>query len=196
MAIMPAERMDKLMAGSCGLPLDGVKVWLINKEEDTGIGELVVEGPNVMEGYWGIRDEDSGVFESDKENGKRRVYTGDLFRIDSEGFLYFCGRRNGIIKIRGYRVNGFRIEEMMRKISGVKEAAVTGLPDQVTGEHAAVFIYADDAAVKRAVEETIRQMPFYLQNTEVFLLHTPFPRNRNGKTDIKKLCVMAREELI
>lgn len=195
-AIMPAERMDKLMAGSCGLPLDGVKVWLINKEEDTGIGELVVEGPNVMEGYWGIRDEDSGVFESDMENGKRRVYTGDLFRIDSEGFLYFCGRRNGIIKIRGYRVNGFRIEEMMRKISGVKEAAVTGLPDQVTGEHAAVFIYADDAAVKRAVEETIRQMPFYLQNTEVFLLHTPFPRNRNGKTDIKKLCVMAREELI
>lgn len=195
-AVMPAERTDKLLSGSCGLPLDGVKVWLINKEKDTGIGELVVEGPNVMEGYWGIRDEVSGVFESDRETGRRRVYTGDLFRIDSEGFLYFCGRRNGIIKIRGYRVNGFWIEEMMRKVNGVKEAAVAGVPDPVTGEHAVVFIYADDVSVRHAVEETIRQMPFYLQNTEVFLLHIPFPRNRNGKTDIKKLCVLAREELL
>ena len=195
-AVMPAERTDKVMAGSCGLPLDGVKVWLVNKEEETGIGELAVEGPNVMEGYWGIGDEDSGVFESDRESGNRRVYTGDLYRIDSEGFLYFCGRRNGIIKIRGYRVNGFQIEEMIRKVRGVKEAAVTGMPDPVTGEHVAVFLYADDDSVRCAVEETIRRMPFYLQNTEVFRLHIPFPRNRNGKTDIKKLCVMAREGLI
>lgn len=195
-AVMPTERTDKVMAGSCGLPLDGVKVWLVNKEEETGVGELVVEGPNVMEGYWGIRDEDSGVFESDRENGRRRVYTEDLFRIDSEGFLYFCGRRNGIIKIRGYRVNGFQIEEMIRKVSGVKEAAVTGVPDQVTGEHAVVFVYADDVFVRHAVEEEIRRMPFYLQNTEVFIFHTPLPRNRNGKTDIKKLCEMAREGLI
>ena len=194
-AVMPAGRTDKVMAGSCGLPLDGVKVWLVNKDEN-GIGELVVEGPNVMEGYWGIKDEDSGVFESDRVTGRRRVYTGDLFRIDSEGFLYFCGRRNGIIKIRGYRVNGFGIEEMIRKVNGVKEAAVTGLPDRVTGEHAAIFVYADDASVGRTVEETIRRMPFYLQNTEVFILHKPFPRNRNGKTDLKKLCVMAREGLI
>lgn len=195
-SIMPVERTDKLMAGSCGIPLDGIKVWLVSKEDKTGIGELVVEGPNVMEGYWGIRDEDSGVFESDRETGRRRVYTGDLFRIDSEGFLYFCGRRNGIIKIRGYRVNGFWIEEMIRKVNGVKEAVVTAVPDSVTGEHAVVFIYADDASIRHAVEETIRQMPFYLQNTEVFLLHIPFPKNRNGKTDIKKLCVLAREELI
>ena len=194
-AVMPAGRTDKVMAGSCGLPLDGVKVWLVNKDEN-GIGELVVEGPNVMEGYWGIKDEDSGVFESDRVTGRRRVYTGDLFRIDSEGFLYFCGRRNGIIKIRGYRVNGFGIEEMIRKVNGVKEAAVTGLPDRVTGEHAAIFVYADDDSVRMKVKETVRRMPFYLQNTEVFLLHTPFPRNRNGKTDLKKLCEMAREGLI
>lgn len=93
-------------------------------------------------------------------------------------------------------MNGFRIEEVIRKVAGVKEAAVTGLPDPVTGEHATVFIYADDASVGRTVEETICRMPFYLQNTEVFILHTPFPRNRNGKTDLKKLCVMAREGLI
>lgn len=194
-AVMPAGRTDKVMAGSCGLPLDGVKVWLVNKDEN-GIGELVVEGANVMEGYWGIKDEDSGIFESNRENGRRRVYTGDLFRIDSEGFLYFCGRRNGIIKIRGYRVNGFWIEEAIRKVNGVKEAAVTGLPDRVTGERAVIFVYADDDSVRMEVKETIRRMPFYLQNTEVFLLHTPFPRNRNGKTDLKKLCEMAREGLI
>ena len=194
-AVMPIERIDKVMAGSCGLQLDGVKVWLVNKEE-TGIGELVVEGPNVMEGYWGIQDEDSGVFESDRGNGRRRVYTGDLFCIDSEGFLYFCGRRNGIIKIRGYRVNGFQIEEMIRKVRGVKEVAVTGMADPVTGEHAAVFVYADDVSVRRAVEEAILRMPFYLQNTEMFIFHTPLPRNRNGKIDIKKLCEMAREGLI
>ena len=195
-AVMPAERTDKVMAGSCGLPLDGVKVWLVNKEEETGIGELVVEGPNVMEGYWGIKDEDSGVFELDRETGERRVYTGDLFRIDNEGFLYFCGRRNGIIKIRGYRVNCFQIEEMIRKVKGVKEALVLRVPDQLTGERAVVFFYADDVSVKLAVEETIRQMPWYLQNTEEIRLCTPFPKNRNGKTDLKKLGTMAKEGLI
>ena len=70
------------------------------------------------------------------------------------------------------------------------------MADPVTGEHAAVFVYADDVSVRRAVEEAILRMPFYLQNTEMFIFHTPLPRNRNGKIDIKKLCEMAREGLI
>lgn len=190
--VMPIERIDKILAGSCGLPLDGVKVWLVNKDERTGVGELVVEGPNVMEGYWGISDEDSGVFETDHTTGVRKVYTGDLFYIDNEGFLYFRGRRNGILKIRGYRVSSFWIEERIRVLKGVKETVVTSVEDSVTGERAVIFVYGENNTVGPVVEDAIRRMPLYLRNTELFISGEPFPRNRNGKVDIKKLLAMAK----
>lgn len=192
-SVMPPGREDKILKGSCGLPLDGVKVWLADKNEKTGIGTLVVEGPNVMEGYWGIQDDDSGVFETNEMTGERRLYTGDLFFIDNDGFLYFCGRKNGIIKIRGYRVSSLWIENRVRAVQGVIQTAVTGMPDPVTGEHAVIFVYAVNDRVKDMVRETIYRMPSWLHNSEIYILYTPFPRNRNGKTDIKKLCKMAKE---
>ena len=97
------------MAGSCGLPLENVRVWLQDADPVTGVGELTVEGPNVM-AYWNIPDSESGKFFRDLHSGQRCLHTGDLFRIDTEGFLYFVGRKNGILKIRGYRVSTAQIE--------------------------------------------------------------------------------------
>ncbi len=193
-AVMPPEREDKIMAGSCGLPLEGVRVWLKDKDVQSGIGELVVEGPNVMEGYWGISDEDSGIFSVNEETGERRIYTGDLFRIDEEGFLYFYGRRNSLLKIRGYRISSQWIENCVRKAPGVIEAAVCGVPDRVTGERAVIFVYAVDEAVREEVLQNVRVMPSYLWNTRVFLFLSPLPRNGNGKIDVKRLRLLAEEK--
>ena len=195
-SVMPPEREDKILEGSCGLPLEGVRVWLKDCDPDTGIGELVVEGPNVMEGYWGVKDDDTGVFGVNPVTGERRVYTGDLFRIDGEGFLYFCGRRNGIMKIRGYRVSSLWIEGKIRPVQGVIDVAVAGLADEITGERAAIFIYAKDDSVREFVASAISKMPVCLHNSAVYVFHAPLPRNRNGKTDIKKLCTMAKEGII
>lgn len=65
-------------------------------------------------------------------------------------------------------MNGFRIEEMIRKVNGVKDVAVTGMPDWVTGEHVAIFVYADDDSVRMAVEETLRRMPFIFRIQKCF----------------------------
>lgn len=193
-SVMPGGRMDKVLEGSCGLPLEGVKVWLVDQDEETGVGELVVEGPNVMEGYWGIKDEDSGRFFLDGDKNQRIVYTGDLFRIDQEGFLYFCGRKNGIIKARGYRVNALWLENKLRNVQGVIDVAVAASDYTHACEHAVIYIYALDSSVIKKVIERIRQLPAYLHDSEVIMCSKPFPRNQNGKTDVKKLCDLAKEE--
>ena len=187
-SVMPLDREDKIKAGSCGLPLHGVHVWLKDKDNTTGIGELVVDGDNVMEGYWNIQDDLSSVFSVDMKTGRKIVSTGDLFRIDSEGFLYFCGRKSDIIKIRGYRVGCMGIENRLKEIKEIYEIAVMGIPDSVNGENIAIFVYTyQKEIVREKISAQMRNYPSYLQNYKLHLLEKPLPRNRNGKIDRNKL---------
>ncbi len=188
-SVMPASRDDKLLAGSCGLPLDGVTVWLEHKDAATGVGELVVSGDNVMDGYWG--QESQPVFFTDLTTGKWCLRTGDLFQIDSEGFLYFRGRQNDILKLRGHRVSALWIEE--RFSADAREAAAVGIPDPLIGERAAVFLYVDSKAQADAAMKRLRQLPNFFQDMQVFLTTSPLPRNRNGKLDRQALRRIAEE---
>ncbi len=188
-SVMPAGRDDKLLAGSCGLPLDGVAVWLEHKDAATGVGELVVSGDNVMDGYWGR--ESQPVFFTDLTSGRRCLRTGDLFQIDSEGFLYFRGRRNDILKLRGRRVSALWIEEQLG--ADALEAAAVGIPDPLLGERAAVFLYVDSKARANAALKRLGQMPAYCQDLKVIFTKSPLPRNRNGKLDRRTLRRLAEE---
>lgn len=189
-SVMPENREDKIKAGSCGLPLDGVRVYLDGQDIESGIGELVVSGRNVMEGYWGIRDSELGVFDSDEKTGERVVRTGDLFKVDEEGFLYFCGRKSGIIKIWGHRTSSAWIENQLNGAKGVLETAVTSIPDADAGERLVIFVYAERKDAKKFVRDKMRKLPTYFQDYELYILQEPLPKNLNGKTDIKKLWKM------
>ncbi len=193
-AVMPEGRDDKTAEGSCGLPLKDVHVWLQNQDVDTGIGELVVMGDNVMEGYWNAKDAQEGVFSTDIQNGQRILCTGDLFRIDEDGFLYFCGRKNGIIKIKGYRVNGFAIEKRLKTIEEVIEAAVVAEEDILTGERACIWIYSESAAIYEQVKKCMQQYPAYMQNYRLWIQQQPLPKNKNGKIAYSMLKEMERNE--
>lgn len=186
-SIMPFGQNDKIKRGSCGLPLEGIKVYLENEDPSTGIGELIVEGENVMEGYWNEERDNSNVFFVNKSNGKRGLRTGDLFRIDSDGYLYFCGRKNGIMKIRGYRVSCLWIENRLKTIKDLLQVAVISVPDANTGERMVICAFSKNREVRTEIEKKLHALPDYLQNYEIVLYGEPLPMNANGKLDRKKL---------
>ncbi len=193
-SIMPAGREDKVDEGSCGLPMEGVEVYLISKDDKTGIGELVVEGYNVMEGYWNALSNQSEHFFIDPLNGKKVFRTGDLFRIDDEGFLFFCGRKNNLIKVRGFRVSSIWIENRLNTVEGVIEAAVFGRKDEITGEHLEIFVYASGQFVDKKIVNCMEQMPDYLDNYQLHISRDPLPKNNNGKINYKRLRDMLGDE--
>jgi amino acid adenylation domain-containing protein len=98
------------------------------------VGELVVRGSNVMLGYWGLPEETARVLRPGSLPGERVLHTGDYFRADEEGFLYFVGRRDDIIKSRGEKVSPREVEDALYRIEGVQEAIVVGVPDEILGQ--------------------------------------------------------------
>ena len=174
-SIMPPGREDKIFAGSCGQPIDGITVQLQNVDLSTGVGELVVEGPNVMT-YWNISDADSGKFSTNQVTGQRRLKTGDLFRIDNEGFLYFCGRNSGILKVCGYRVSTVWLENQAKAIDGVLEVAVLSCPDILTGEKPVFFLYLENEIELVRVKNMIGELPSYLHSSILYDWKKPLPK--------------------
>jgi acyl-CoA synthetase (AMP-forming)/AMP-acid ligase II len=141
---VPPERLaDK--KESCGLPLEGVELRIVGEDGSVlpggGIGEVQVRGPNVMQGYL-----------DDPELTARTVVdgwlkTGDLGRLDEDGFLYIEGRLSEIIKCAGERIAPAEIEEVLMKHPGVAEAAVVAAPDPLMGEVVHAFVVPRDGSL-------------------------------------------------
>jgi acyl-CoA synthetase (AMP-forming)/AMP-acid ligase II len=189
-SIMPPNRKDKILAGSCGLPLDGMEVRLIDDNEDEG--ELLVFGPNIMNGYWNDPATTSAVFRTDRD-GRRYLKTGDAFYIDNEGFLFFRRRLKNLIKVSGHAVSGTDLEEFIMAIDDVIDVRIIGLPDEVFGESICACIYTNVDEIKARILELTKDFPSYKQIRKVIILKKPFPTNKNGKVDILKLREMAGE---
>lgn len=134
---LPPEWIDR-KPGSVGVAIPGTEVWI---EDEQGrrlgpgqVGELVVRGRHVMRGYWEAPEATAARFRPGPIPGERLCYTGDLFRMDEDGFLYFVGRKDDIIKSRGEKVAPKEVENVLHALEGVVEAAVVGVPDPVLGQ--------------------------------------------------------------
>lgn len=132
--------------GSVGIPIPGTEAWV---EDETGqrlgpnqVGELVVRGRHVMVGYWQAPERTAQRFRPGPL-GERLCYTGDLFRQDEAGYFYFVARKDDIIKSRGEKVAPKEVENVLYALSGVREAAVVGVPDAVLGQAIKAFVVAD-----------------------------------------------------
>ena len=129
---------------SVGISMPNQEVFIVddngNRVGPDVIGELVVRGANVMKGYWKAPEETAERLKSWIWPGEMVLYTGDLFKMDSEGFLYFVSRKDDIIKTRGERVSPKEIENAIYEIPGVVEAAVIALPDEILGNAIKVFV--------------------------------------------------------
>jgi long-chain acyl-CoA synthetase len=137
--------------GSVGIAIPGTEVWIA---DETGrrlppgtTGELVVRGRHVMRGYWGQPEETARRFRPGPIAGERVCYTGDLFRTDEEGSLYFVSRSDDIIKSRGEKVAPKEVENLLFTLKGVIQAAVVGVPDPILGQAVKAILVVDDGAL-------------------------------------------------
>ena len=97
-----------------------------------------------MRGYWQAPEATARRYRPGLVPGERLCYTGDLFRQDAEGFFYFVGRSDDIIKSRGEKVAPKEIEGVLYKLPGVREAAVLGVADPVLGQAIKAFLVLAD----------------------------------------------------
>lgn len=151
-SLTPLEREDK--PNSVGLPLPSIKVKIIDREGKEAatnmVGELLVKGDNVMSGYHNLPQETESVLK------KGWLYTGDLAKIDREGFLYIMGRLKEMINVRGFNVYPREIEGVLYRHSGIKEAAVIGVYHQRRGEVPVAFIVKEGELKEKEIIDYLR----------------------------------------
>ncbi len=144
---LPPQEADRRPL-SVGRAIPGTQAHVIDEAGNIvppGVtGELVIEGPHVMAGYW--QDDMAGAEKVSAVDGGRRLLTGDLFRTDDEGFLYFISRRDDIIKTRGEKVSPQEVERVLYALPGIREAAVAGVDDPVFGQLIRAYVALEPSA--------------------------------------------------
>jgi malonyl-CoA/methylmalonyl-CoA synthetase len=174
-------------AGSVGPPLPGVKVR-ITAPDDTGVGGIEVRGPNVFRGYWRRDDLTETEFTAD---GWFR--TGDLGRLDDDGYLTIAGRAKDLVITGGLNVYPKEVEQALDALDEVAESAVVGLPDDDFGEAVVAVVVLQDGATldERSIRDRLRQSLASYKIPKRVHAVTALPRNAMGKVEKARL----REEL-
>jgi L-proline---[L-prolyl-carrier protein] ligase len=144
-------------------------------------GEIVVSGPTVMLGYWGLDPLPVG------EDGRGRYATGDFGVEGSGGVLHFRGRRDSQVKTRGHRVELGEVEAALLALEGVAEACVLAVPDPQFGSVLAAFIVAGGASGPGGIVRELRsRLPAHMVPERALLLPA-LPRTPSGKVDRRSL---------
>ena len=137
---------EKEFNGSIGLPISSTDVMIC---DDNGkslgpgeVGELCVKGPQVMEGYWRQPEETANVLSQDGW-----LKTGDMARIDDQGYVYIVDRKKDMILVSGFNVYPNEIEEVISLMPEVLEVCVVGVPSEKTGEAIKAFIVKRDESL-------------------------------------------------
>ena len=189
---MPPEELLRRPT-SVGFPVPNCEVFIIDEQgREAGpghVGELVVRGSNVMQGYWNSTRETAKRFRPGNYRSDAFLHTGDLFWRDEEGFLYFVARNDDLIKTRGERVSPKEIESVICEIPSVAQAAVIGVPDEIFGHAIKAFVVPDRTGhmnqrdilryCKRHLEPFM--VPKYIE------IRGSLPKTINGKTDARAL---------
>jgi amino acid adenylation domain-containing protein len=179
--------------GSVGKAIPNCETFIVDENNNLvrpgTVGELVVRGSNVMRGYWNAEELTNKIYREWTTTGEKVLYTGDLFYEDDEGFLYFVGRKDDMIKTKGERVSPKEIENILCEIDGVHEAAVIGIPDEILGQSIKAFIVKKKdihLSEKQIMLHCSKNMePFMVPKTIEFLDN--LPKSPNGKIDKKLL---------
>ncbi len=178
---LPPEQID-VRPTSVGRGMPNTEVYIVD-------GELVVRGAHVMKGYWNLPDETDKMLKPGPLPGEKVLHTGDLFRADEEGYLYFLGRKDDIIKSRGEKVSPREIEDVLCLMPGVAEAAVIGRPDPVLGEAIHAFVTPVNGTVlmpREILRHCAQRLEEFLVPKQVEVLAS-LPKSPNGKIDKKQL---------
>jgi amino acid adenylation domain-containing protein len=188
---LPPDQVD-IRPDSVGRAMPNEEVYIVDDAGNrlaAGVGELVVRGSNVMKGYWEMPEETNRVLKPGSLPGERVLHTGDIFRVDEEGYLYFLGRKDDIIKTRGEKVSPKEVEDVLHSLSGVAQAVVVGVPDPILGQ-AIKAVVTLRAGASLTVAEVRRHCAGHLEDfmvPKVVEFRASMPTTTTGKVDLRNL---------
>jgi len=187
---LPPEDVERKPT-SIGIAIPNTELWIVGEDGNRlgpgQVGQLVIRGATVMRGYWEKPEETAKRLKPGPLPGEMVLYTGDLCRLDEEGYLYFVGRMDDIIKSRGEKVAPKEVEGALVNIAGVKEAAVIGVPDEILGQAVKAFVVLE-AGAALSEREILRQCQGRLEGFMVpkeVVIVPELPKTTTGK--IKKV---------
>lgn len=167
--------------GSIGLPLPGIECRIIDENENElpagQVGELAVKGDNVMLGYYNQPEE------SKKALLGGWLHTGDLAKMDTDGYIYIVDRKKDMVIVSGLNVYPREVEEVIYQFPKVKEVAVIGLEDHLRGEHVKAFVVLKEGEVCHS-KELLRFLKERLANYKIprrIEFVESLPKNSTGK---------------
>lgn len=194
---LPPDELDRRPT-SVGVAIPNTEVWVAGEKGQRlppgEVGELVVRGSHVTRGYWRAPELTAHRFRPGPIAGETVLYTGDLFKTDADGFLYFVARKDDVIKTRGEKVGPREVEEAVCRLPGVAEAAVIGVPDSLLGQAISLVVAPLDGAplTERDIRaHCARSLDGFMQPKYVTIV-AGLPHTENGKVDKARI---AREIL-
>jgi acyl-CoA ligase (AMP-forming) (exosortase A-associated) len=181
--------------GSIGRAIPNAEVLVVRPDgtlcDADEPGELVHRGALVALGYWNdtartaLRFRPAPGQDPALPLPEMAVWSGDTVRRDADGFLYFVGRSDEMIKVSGYRISPTEVESVLHASGLVSEVAVFGVDDATLGQAIVAVAVADPGLVDRAalLAECKRRLPAYMVPAQIVLRTEALPRNPNGKID-------------
>ncbi|TKB30915.1 MAG: long-chain fatty acid--CoA ligase, partial [Mesorhizobium sp.] len=137
----------------------------------------------VMKGYWGKPEATARKLKPGPLPGEQVLYTGDYCRMDAEGYLYFVGRGDEIIKSRGEKIAPKEVENVLMNIAGVREAAVIGVPDELLGQAVKAFVVMEQGSMigeKQLQKECQRRLENFMVPKSIVIVPS-LPMTDTGK---------------
>jgi long-chain acyl-CoA synthetase len=199
-AVSHSTPYDRPKSGSFGVPIPGVTAAVVDADgtEFKGIdevGELILHGPNMMQGYWKRPEETKdSIIDID---GKKWLRTGDLVRMDEEGYFHFFDRKRDLIKYKGYSVFARHVEEVLYRHPQIKAAGVVGVPDPKVGQLIKAYVVLQSDARGKISEEEImefcRQNLAYYKVPKIIEFRGELPKTDVGKVSRRELREEAEE---
>lgn len=184
---------DRLEPYPVGKTCANLRSRVVDREGDDVVpgteGELCIAGPNVMQGYWGSPDQTDRVFLPVDATGERWYNTGDVVVLESDGNYRYVGRRDRMVKKRGYRVELGEIEACLYGHAAVREVAVVAFPDQGAGVRVKAHISIRGKKRPSLIELKAfcaQHLPMYMV-PDAFGFHDSLPKTSTDKTDYQKL---------
>jgi acyl-CoA ligase (AMP-forming) (exosortase A-associated) len=195
---LPPQELDRRPT-SIGRAIPNTEILVISDKGQPcrpgEIGELVHRGPTVALGYWGHPELNEHVFRphpflpAERRGTEKVCYSGDLVKMDADGFLYFVGRRDTLIKSSGFRISPTEVEDVLYQSGELLGAAVIGVPDEVLGQRIKAFVVPRNAKAintGQLITFCSERMPRYMVPASVEILDE-LPKTDNGKVDYPAL---------
>jgi len=195
---LPPDQLD-LRPTSMGKAIPDTEILLVDEHNKLckpgEIGELVHRGPTVSMGYWGNQEATDKVLRPNPValpqlgDSERVCYSGDLVKMDEEGYLYYVGRRDTMIKCSGFRISPTEVEEVLFKADNVKHAAVIGVPDDVMGQAIRAYVVPKSGTsvdAQALMDYCGQHMPRHMVPKYVEVL-AELPKTSSGKVDYPAL---------